>query len=68
MEKIFVFYLILLLLVITVTLFTSLYEINENELTSYRMSSMGVTFLVSVAVLYNICDDAHYISYVVRLY
>jgi hypothetical protein len=68
MEKLVVFGFILLLLVITIALFASLYEIKENELTSQRMFFMSTTFLGFVATLYTGCEEGHYISNVVRFY
>jgi hypothetical protein len=68
MEKFIVFGLILLLFVITIALFASLYEIMENELGSQRMIFMSTTFLGFVVGLYIMCDEGHYISNVVSLY
>lgn len=68
MEKIFVFYLVVILFVITVSLFAFLYEISENDLTSSRIFMMGIVVLFFVAALYNMCDEGQYISNVVRVY
>jgi hypothetical protein len=68
LEKIFVFYLVVILFVITITLFAFLYEIRRNEFTSYRIIIMGSTLLFFVVALYNVCDEGHYISNVVRFY
>jgi hypothetical protein len=67
MGKVLVFYLILLLFCIAMTLFASLLEIKDGEFTSYRMVSMSAVCLACILALFRICDDAHYISEVVRL-
>jgi hypothetical protein len=68
MAKITVLALIIVLFVITMALFATLYEIKENELTSHKMFFMSSTFLGFTAALYIMCDEGHYISNVVRLY
>jgi hypothetical protein len=68
MGKVLTFYLILLLFSIAITLFASLYEIKDSEFTSYRMVTMSAVCLACTLALFRICNDAHYISNVVRLY
>jgi hypothetical protein len=68
MEKIVVFGFVIILFVITIALFATLYEIKENELTSHKMFFMCSTFVGFTAALYIMCDEGHYISNVVRLY
>jgi hypothetical protein len=68
MGKVLTFYLILLLFCITITLFAALYEVKDDEYTSYRMVTMSAVCLACILALYRICDDSHYISNVVRLY
>ena len=67
MGKVLSFYLILLLFCIAVTLFASLHEMKDDEFTSYRMVTMSVVCSACILALFRICDDAHYISNVVRL-
>jgi hypothetical protein len=67
MGKVFGFYFILLLFTITFTSFAALSDVNENEFDSYRTTTMAVTCLVCIVALYNICNDAHFISNVVSL-
>jgi hypothetical protein len=67
LEKTIVFYLVVIPFVITISLFAFLYEISENEFTSYRIFVMGSALIFFAAALYNICDEGHYISKIVRL-
>jgi hypothetical protein len=68
MGKVLTFYLILLLFYISVTLFACLREVEDFEFTSYRMVVMSAVCLGCILALFRICDEAHYISNVVRLY
>jgi hypothetical protein len=68
MGKVLTFYLTLLLFCITITLFACLRELEDHEFTSYRMVAMGAVCLACILALFRICDEAHYVSNVVRLY
>jgi len=68
MGKVLTFYLTLFLFCIAITLFASFHEIKDAEFTSYRLVTMSAICLACIVALFRICDDAHYISNIVRLY
>jgi len=68
MGKVLTFYLTLLLFSITITLFATLHEIKDSEFDSDRMFLMSAVCLACTLALFRTCNDAHYISNIVRLY
>ena len=64
--KVFCLYLVLLLFLISVTLYAWLSGLNIKTLDIWREMILGLTCLLYFATLFYICNYAHYLSNIVR--
>jgi len=64
--KVFCLYLLLLLFVITVSLYESLSGMNIKTLDIWREINLGIFCLLCSASLFHVCSYAHYLANIVR--